>query len=700
MAESKTERLDKVHARAMARFDRCYSSQQQIRLMCVRDRRFVFVEGAQFEGDMEQQFQNRPRFEINKMQQSVIRLISEYRNNRVTVDFRPADDATSDDDAEFLDGLYRADEQDSGAQEAYDTAFSEGVSGGMGAWRLVNRYDDEEDEESDRRRICIEPIPDADNSVFFDIDAKRYDKADATYGFVISGMQQPDYSDLVGEDLTAVGRDWSARRAIYKAKNLTSFDMVTRMGIFDWYAPDIVYVAEYYEVERITSPINYYASPTGEEVTLRPKSFDKKEEFEAAEALLVSQGFTLQRVAKKVKEKRVHKYLIDGMRVIEDCGYVAGKHIPIVPFYANRNFVDNIERISGHVRVAIDLQRLYNMILSMLAELTTYTWVEKPILTPAQVAGHEVTWATDPVQRFPYQLLNGTPDEAGNEVIPPIQYTKAPQIPPALAALVQMIGGDMQEVLGTAKTAEEVRSNISAKAVELIQTRLDMQNFLYMDNYKQSMKRCGEIWLDMNRELRNEDEMSVRVVNEDGTDDVVKMRVKTVKDGKDVYQNDPTTGKFKVVADVGPSFTTRRDGTVRAITGMLQFAQDPQERAVLTAVAMTNLDGEGLKPAKKYFRDKLLQMGLEKPNEEEAAEMAAAQQNQQPSAQDQFLLAEAEKSRALADKARADAVEAAAKAQETLANIEKIQSSLKTENLDRILKLLEAARGEQPATTA
>jgi hypothetical protein len=57
------------------------------------------------------------------------------------------------------------------------------VAGGMGAWRLLQRYEDEDEdsEDDDRRRICIEPIPDADNSVFFDIDAKRYDKADASY---------------------------------------------------------------------------------------------------------------------------------------------------------------------------------------------------------------------------------------------------------------------------------------------------------------------------------------------------------------------------------------------------------------------------------------------------------------------------------------------------------------------------------------
>jgi hypothetical protein len=77
-----------------------------------------------------------------------------------------------------------------------------------------------------------------------------------------------------------------------------------------------------------------------------------------------------------------------------------------------------------------------------------------------------------------------------------------------------------------------------------------------------------------------------------------------------------------VIADVGPSFTTRRDGTVRAITGMLQFVEDPQDKAVLTGVAIQNLEGEGLQDVKAYWRKKMVGMGVTEPTDEEAQELA------------------------------------------------------------------------------
>jgi hypothetical protein len=144
--------------------------------------------GAQWEGPVGEQFENKPRFEFNKTHLAVLRVVNEYRNNRITVDFVPKDGSQADELADTCDGLFRADEQDSGAQEAYDNCFEEGTSGGMGAIRLRARYEDEDDDEDDRQRIAIEPIYEADTCVFFSLDGKRYDKADAKRCYVLTAM--------------------------------------------------------------------------------------------------------------------------------------------------------------------------------------------------------------------------------------------------------------------------------------------------------------------------------------------------------------------------------------------------------------------------------------------------------------------------------------------------------------------------------
>jgi hypothetical protein len=701
MAETnaaRDNRLQKVHDRAMERFDRAYTVQKEIRLQCAQDRRFVFVPGAQYDGDLGEQFANRARFEINKVHQAVLRTFSEYRNNRVTVDFRPADGDTSDDTAEFLDGMYRGDEQDSGGQEAYDTAFEEGVAGGMGAWRLTSCYEDEEDEDDDRQRIHMVPIPDADQSVFFDADAKRYDKADAKCAFVICGMQDDAYEEEAEEEgCASIERaDYVARKASRdRQAGLTSFDRVSRTGVFDWYTPQVIYVAEYYEVEMVKDAVHVFESPTGEEEKVKRSDFADKDAHAEKIASLETQGFRLVR-KKDIKTRKVHKYIIDGNRVLKDCGLIAGKHIPVVPYYAKRQIVDGIERVSGRVRLAIDAQRLYNMLVSMLAEIAADSPKEKPIFTPAQIAGHEDMWAKDNVDRYPYLLVNETQDGAGN-IIPsqPVAYTKAPAIPPALAGLIQLVGMDLKELLGAEGDQQEVVSNISAKAVELIQNRLDMADFVFMDNLKQSMRRAGEIWLSMARDLYDEDERPMRIVGLDGSDEIKSLREPSDDNGKTVYLNDPKAGKFKVTADVGPSFTTRRDGTVRSVTGLMQYIEDPQDKAVLTGVVIQNLEGEGLQDVKDYWRKKMVSMGVTEPTEEEAKALDAAKANQKPDAQTEFLQAEAKKSLALADKARADTEAALAKAKESEASAAEKLAKIQALPMEQLLALVDRLPEQQ-----
>jgi len=236
---SNDQRLANLHAEAMAQFDDVQSALRDERLQCLQDRRFYSLAGSQWEGPLWDQYENKPKFEVNKIMLAVIRIINEYRNNRITVDFVSKDGEENDKLAEVCDGLYRADEQASVADEAYDNAFEEAVGGGIGAWRLRTAYEDEENDEDDRQRIRIEPIFDADSSVFFDLGAKRQDKSDAKYCYVVTSMTRQAYRDTWGDDPT----DWP--------KEIHQYE-------FDWATPDVVYVAEYYKVEEKTETIRHW----------------------------------------------------------------------------------------------------------------------------------------------------------------------------------------------------------------------------------------------------------------------------------------------------------------------------------------------------------------------------------------------------------------------------------------------------------
>ena len=139
MRETTEQRLRRIHNEALAEFDKIQEALRDERLQCLQDRRFYSISGAQWEGPLRDQYANKPKFEVNKIMLAVIRIVNEYRNNRITVDFVSKDGTRDDKLADTCDKLYRADEQDSGAEEAYDNAFEEAVGGGFGADRKSTR---------------------------------------------------------------------------------------------------------------------------------------------------------------------------------------------------------------------------------------------------------------------------------------------------------------------------------------------------------------------------------------------------------------------------------------------------------------------------------------------------------------------------------------------------------------------------------
>jgi len=663
---TKEERLNRVHARALAEFDRIQTALRDERLQCLQDRRFYSIAGAQWEGPLGEQFENKPKFEVNKVHLAVIRIINEYRNNRITVDFVAKDGNNDDKLSDACNGLFRADEHDSGAEEAYDNAFEEAVGGGFGALRLRTCYEDDEDPDDERQRIKIEPIYDADTSVFFDLNAKRQDKADAKCCFVVYSMTREAFEEAYDEDLASWPKDISQHE-------------------FDWLTPDVVFVAEYYEMDDETDYSVTFVGPTMDEVKHRQSELDGDEDLVSE---LDATGYREVR-RKKLTVKKVHKYILSGNRILEDCGLIAGKCIPVVPNYGKRWFVDNIERCMGHVRLAKDAQRLKNMQLSKLGELSALSSTQKPIFTPEQMGGHAVMWSEDNLKNYPYLLVNPITGADGNPMpAGPLAYTQPPQIPPAMAALLQLTEQDMQSILGNQGEADKMVSNISGKAVEMIQTRMDMQTFIYVSNFAKAIRRVGEIWLSMAKDVYVESGRSMKTIsNSDDNGKIELMRPNQDEaTGGIVYENDLSRATFDVAVDVGPSSASRREATVRNLTGMMQVsASDPETMQVLQSMAIMNMEGEGVQDVRDYFRQKLVKMGALKPTEEEAKAMAAASQEKSP--QDQALEAMAEEAQAKATKARTEVLETVANVELKKAQVAETEASTKLKEAQAVAAL-------------
>ena len=675
--QTKEERLNAVHDEAVREFGKIQSSLKDERLQCLQDRRFYSIAGAQWEGPLGTQFENKPRFEVNKVHLAVVRIFNEYRNNRITVNFVSKEGQTNEQLADTCSSLYRADEQDSCAEEAYDNAFEEAVGGGMGAWRLRAEYEDEEDEDNEYQRIRFEPIFDADSSVFFDLNAKRQDKSDARSCYVLTSMTHDAFRDEWNDDPAT----WP--KVVYQRQ-------------FDWLTPDVVYVAEVYKVEEAKETVYFYRGLDGTERKVTQTELDGDD---ALEETLAATGFKLSR-QKRVKRRKIHKYIMSGKGILEDCGFIAGKHIPIVPVYGKRWFVDNIERCMGHVRLAKDAQRLKNMQLSKLGEISAMSSVEKPIFTPEQIASHQIMWAEDNIKNYPYLLVNPLTDGNGNvTAIGPVAYTKAPEIPPAMAALLQITEQDMQDVLGNQQAGEQLQPNISGKAVELIQGKLDMQTFIYVSNMSKAIRRSGEIWLSMAKDILVDEGRKMKGVGTSGEVEGIELLrpMANQETGEVEHENDLADADFDVSVDVGPSSASKKQSTVRSLTGMMQITQDPETLQVLGAMAMMNMEGEGISEVRDYFRHKLIKMGVVKPTDEELKELQAEQANTPPDPNAEFLAASADQAAAQAVKARADTVLVVAKAQESKAKTAETLSNIDISQRQHLLDTVQALGEAMPS---
>lgn len=640
--------MRKVHERALDRFDAVALPQQMVRAVSLAARRFVIVPGAMWEGEWGDQYENTPRPEDDKITKNLEKIETDYRENRLTADFKPANDDANSETAEMLDGVHRADSEHFNAQQARDNAFKEALRGGFGAYRETTEYAHPDDPDSDEQRINPGlQITDADQSVYF-YGSNLYDKSDARAAFVLT------------RELKAIAEDkWGA-------KNCDPWPSDRWRWSWDWFTPETVCIAEYYEVEHVAD----------ERITLTHETSGETQKFFASEIdddeLAELKALGWKRESKPAKRKRIHKYILNGSKVLKDCGYIAGTEIPIVPVYGHVDVVDGVEWWRGYVLKKMDPQRILNSMLSNLVETASTAPREVPLLTPEQYSGFVGTesfadvWARGNIDRLPFLPINALRNEDGSIVTAgPVGKIEPTQVQPAAAALLQIAIGSLSE---DNDNADEVKANVSAEAMDLAAGRVDARSGIYLDNMRLSVKREAEIYKSMARDIYFEPGRKVETLTLDGEEGTAILAEPFIDD-QGVYRirNDLSQGSYKVVADVQESTATKRQKTVRESMAISEAATNAQAADLAQAalyMAVMNMDGEGTQPMQEFARRKLIDLGVIEPTPEEQKkieEAAQAAEQAPPDPAQQALMAQAGE---LASQAKLNE----AKAVETLAS--------------------------------
>lgn len=609
----------------LCKFDMDWMSSDEARTEATNDLYFSRV--SQWDDWLSEYTTLQYRGQFDVVRPVVRKLVAEMRKNPIDVLYKPKDGANPD-SADVLMGMYRTDMRHNTAKISVNIGVREQIEAGVGAWRLVAEYEDQ-DPTSNNQVIRRVPIHEACSHVIWDCNSKQMDKSDARHCTIISPMSKEGWKVYAEEN----GFD---------DEELPTFQSPDSNWLFPWVSKDVVYVGEFYEVEEKKEIAFIYLDPlTGE-----PVSYFKRDIKDVIDEL-AERG--MQKVAeKKVKRRRVYKSILTCTQILKDRELIAGEHIPIVPVFGEWSFAGDKEVYEGVVRLTKDGQRLRNMIMSFNADIVARTPKKKPIFWPEQIEGYEYMYGGN--DDYPYYLMNRTDENNGDLPAQPIAYMENPEVPQANAYMLEAATQAVNQVATMGVDADAANGQVAFDTVNQLNMRADLETYVFQDNLATAMRRDGEIYASMVNDIYDVPR-NVMMTLEDGSEKQVQLLTQVVdyQSGQVVTLND-IRGRYECYTDVGPSFQSMKDQNRAEIQELLaKVPPGTPEWQMLLLQYFTLLDGKGVEIMREYANKQLVMMGLKKPETPEELQMVqeAQQQPKEPSpeqiaAQGQMLMGQAE----------------------------------------------------------
>lgn len=651
-------------------FNRSISSSYEPNQQVITDIAFAKVPGAQWAGSDLEQFANKPKPENNKIARQVNRILGQYERLELNAKVISSSEEATDHDAEILQSKWRNDFNSSDGTEALNNAADEAFHGGFGAFKLVARYEDEEEANEDYQNLSIEPIYSAASSVVFGAGSIRKDKRDATQCWHLVRVDRHSIEEEYGVDIAG-------------------YPSATN-DYFDWSCggDDDVYIAHYYEVtKKKVKEYNF----DGLVITKHGKSItdDKgnKLDNDMLNLLIESQ----EHEVKNKTIKCVEYALLSGDKFLIKPRKTPFKSIPVIPQYGYHQILNGKEFYCGEVARQRDNQRFLNMGFGSLMEIMSQSQVETPEYLPEQVQRFTEMHQNRNVEGYPYILSDPVKDQNGNIAqTGPVAMHSPPQIGSGMSAAMQYLNENVTEQGGTGQTT--LPSNASAEAVKQVNAREDDSYQPMFQNAMQSIKAACETYIPAAKKLYFTNERNIRLEGPDGS----YSQIKTVQYETDNDEIAPTKntcrGNYDVVVKTGESHKSKKEADRTANLEILQFTgtDTPMGQLTVNNLIMTTT-GEDTADARRIARfqnlELMIQMDVDpQPKTDEEREyvektiekMQAQAQDQQPDAS--MVMAQAEMLKGQAylleqENRQAEMKIAAAKLQtESIGRQEKLQS--------------------------
>ncbi len=524
------QKKDDQHTLAVKRYETAFDADAENRAEAEEDLRFLLGDQWDEEVKKNRTNDNRPVLTINRLPQFQRQIANDIRMSKPAMKIGPGDDETDRDKAEVIEGLVRSIERAPDAQAAYYMAADSQVACGIGHWRVTTDYIDDD---SLDQEILIEPIEDG-LGVIWDNGAVKPTREDGMFCFVPVDIERETFKD----------KHPDAQEVDFKSA-----------GDYGWSTEDSIRVMEYW----FKKPYHrtFYVLTDGQAIPEEKLQDGELERYERDKVI----DRTVTREAYKV-----FRALMTQSEFIEDPVEVPYKNIPIVPVVGEEVRIGKAIHRRGAIRFARDPQRIYNYWTTANTEFVALQPIAPWVGTIANFAANADEW--EQANKKPYAYLPYEPDP-GNGGAPP-QRPMPPQASQGMLQGLSQASEDMKATTGIYDAGLGAKSNeTSGRAIMARQQEGDISTYVYMDNFTRAIRRTGEIIVDMIPHYYD-NARKVAILGPDGNKGIVPInQAIQTQEGGEAVTLDLTTGKYDIVIEGGPSFTTRRAEAASAMEALI-----------------------------------------------------------------------------------------------------------------------------------
>jgi hypothetical protein len=334
---------------------------------------------------------------------------------------------------------------------------------------------------------------------------------------------------------------------------------------------------------------------------------------------------------REVEIRKIKWMKTNGYEILEEQDW-PGKWIPVIRVIGNEFEVDGRIYISGLVRNAKDAQRMYNYWVSQEAEMLALAPKAPFIGYGGQFEGYEHQWKTANTTNWPYLEVNPDVTDGQGAVLPLPQRAQPPL---AQTGLIQAKMGASDDIKSTTgyydSSLGETSNERSGRAILARERQGDTGSYHYVDNLARAIRYGTRQLIDLIPKIYDTQRIA-RIIGIDGETSTVRIDPTQEEAVRQVVNEagiviekiyNPSVGKYDVAVTTGPSYLTKRQEAMDAMSQILQA--NPELWNVAGDLFVKNMDWPGAQEIAKRLQKTIEPRILE--DEEDPALQAVKMEN-------------------------------------------------------------------------